>query len=152
MSATFQYLKAHTHIKTLTLHSALVDQTTPVDYIIDGHRPGEQMVPILSICTSQLSSYRKRPSQAQVDTLSRILGGREPRWWIDYELPSSYEQRVGQANVVGWGLAFVLCMFTVDFTALFCILTFIQKTRLRLVVYLPRLPGEYARTRSGTEV
>jgi len=52
--------------------------------------------------------------------------------------------------VVGWGLAFVLCMFTVDFTALFCILTSIQKTRLRLVVYLPRLPGEYARTRSGT--
>ena len=91
MSATFQYLKAHTHIKTLTFHSALVDQTTPVDYIIDGHRPGEQMVPILSICTSERSSYRKRPSQAQVDTLSRILGGREPRWWIDYELPSSYE-------------------------------------------------------------
>jgi len=53
--------------------------------------------------------------------------------------------------VVGWGLAFVLCMFTVDFTALFCILTFIQKTRLRLVVYLPQLLGEYARTRSGTE-
>ena len=90
MGVAIQFLKTHTGIHTLTYRSALVDSTAPTNRSIDGHRPGERMVPILSICTSERSSYKKRPSQAQVDALSRIMNGRQPRWWIDYELPSSY--------------------------------------------------------------
>ena len=49
------------------------------------------MVPILSICSNEQLSYRRRLSQAQVEKLSRILDGKQPRWWIDYELPGSFD-------------------------------------------------------------
>ena len=55
---------------------------------IPGHRLGEDMVPIVSIF-NDLVSLRRRPTQAQVDRLSEILG-KQPRWWADYEDPRMY--------------------------------------------------------------
>jgi hypothetical protein len=72
-------LKAHSGIRTLKYHSALINNTVPPDKNIEGLQPGEQMVPILSIFSSK--SYKKRPNQVQVDTLTQIMG-RQPMWWI----------------------------------------------------------------------
>jgi hypothetical protein len=82
-------MRALTGIKTLGMETALVDPTVPDDTVIHGYGTEERMVPIISICTTERESYQRRPSQAQVDQLSQILGKR-PRWWIDYEPPSSY--------------------------------------------------------------
>ena len=83
-------MKARTGIKTLGMETALVDPTVPGDTVI-GYSEEERsgMVPIISICTTERESYKRRPSQAQVDQLSQILG-KQPRWWIDYDPPSSY--------------------------------------------------------------
>ena len=89
MSVTVQLLEEHTGIHNLNYESALVDEATPKDRILDGHRPGEPMVPILALFSYRRSPNKKKPTQAQVDNLTRIMG-RQPRWWIDYELPSSY--------------------------------------------------------------
>ncbi|KAI9452393.1 hypothetical protein F5148DRAFT_1152219 [Russula earlei] len=35
-------------------------------------------------------SYRRCPSQEQLDQLVQIMG-RQPRWWVDYDDPRSYE-------------------------------------------------------------
>jgi hypothetical protein len=91
MSAAVHILKAQMRIRTLDIETALVDPTAPSNTIIPGQQRGEPMVPILSICTNEPESYRKRPSQVQVDQLSHILGGQQPRWWIDYEHPSLYQ-------------------------------------------------------------
>ena len=82
-------MKALTGIKTLDMETALVDPTVPDDTAIPGYEDGERMVPIISICTNEHESYQRRPSQAQVDQLSQILG-KQPRWWIDYDPPSTY--------------------------------------------------------------
>ncbi|KAF8805221.1 hypothetical protein BYT27DRAFT_7169384 [Phlegmacium glaucopus] len=89
-SKAVDVLIAQTRIRTLDMETALVNPTAPGDTIIPGSRPEEPMVPILAICSNDPESYQRRPSQAQVDQLSHILG-RQPRWWIDYELPSSYQ-------------------------------------------------------------
>ncbi|KIJ93317.1 hypothetical protein K443DRAFT_402849 [Laccaria amethystina LaAM-08-1] len=39
--------------------------------------------PIVAVCSTIGSSFHKRPSQAQVDHLKKILGGGEPKWWIN---------------------------------------------------------------------
>ncbi|KAF8805222.1 hypothetical protein BYT27DRAFT_7243362 [Phlegmacium glaucopus] len=90
MSQVVDILIAKTGIRTLETETALVNPTVPGDTIIRGNRPEEPMVPLLAICCNAPKSLRRRPSQAQVDQLSLILG-RQPRWWIDYELPSSYQ-------------------------------------------------------------
>jgi len=91
-SAAIKLLRRNSHIKSLTFELALVDNTVPAETIRQrGHRPGEPMVPLISIFSDQKSSYKKRPSQAEVDLLSHVMGGKQPRWWIDYEDPRSYE-------------------------------------------------------------
>src|SRR5262245_27074043 len=67
MSVALQILKARTRIKTIVFEAAVPDATAPTDTTITGHRLGEPMVPILSICSTEAGSYRKRPSQEQVD-------------------------------------------------------------------------------------
>jgi hypothetical protein len=37
---------------------------------------------IVAICSSSSSWFPKRPSQAQVDVLKQIMGGKEPKWWV----------------------------------------------------------------------
>lgn len=91
VSTAIKFLRAHSRIKSLVYESALAN-TAPVGTIlIPGHRPGEQMVPILSIFSNEESEFKRRPSQVEVDRLSQIMGGKQPRWWIDYEDPRSYE-------------------------------------------------------------
>jgi hypothetical protein len=92
VSSAIKLLRAHSRIKSLVYESALVDHTTPPDTVlIPGHRFGELRVPLLSIFSNEKSSYKKRPSQVEVDRLSQIMGGKQPRWWVDYEDPWSYE-------------------------------------------------------------
>ena len=82
-------MRALTGIKTLEMETALVDPTAPDDTAILRDEDEEQMVPIISICSNERESYQRRPSQAQVDQLSQILG-KQPRWWIDYDPPLYY--------------------------------------------------------------
>ena len=80
-------LRLRTGINRMALESGLVDSTLPAGTItITGGRE----VPLLSIFSNERSSYERRPSQAQIDELSQILG-KQPRWWIDYEDPRSYQ-------------------------------------------------------------
>ena len=91
-SAAIKFLRRSSHINTLEFESALVDSTVPPETILTpGHRRGEPMVPLIAICSNEKPSYKKRPSQAEVDALSQIIGGKQPRWWVDYEDPRSYE-------------------------------------------------------------
>ena len=99
-----QLLKAHTGIKGLALESALNDSAAPAGVTIPG-RPGEPRVPVLSIFSNEASSYRRRPSQEQFDRLVKIMG-REPRWWIDYEDPRSYEY---EFRVIGNDVSWTSC-------------------------------------------
>ncbi|KAF8058188.1 hypothetical protein FPV67DRAFT_1524136 [Lyophyllum atratum] len=46
-------------------------------------------VPLLSVCSSMRSSYKGRPSQAQMDVLRSIIQ-QEPDWYVDVNPPSSY--------------------------------------------------------------
>jgi hypothetical protein len=86
-----QLLGRHSGIKRLYLESALVDRAATSDTVtIPGSRPGEIRVPVLSIFSDERSSFKKRPSQEQVDRLSNIIG-RQPRWWVDYDDPRTYE-------------------------------------------------------------
>ena len=80
-------LRLRTGIKYMALESGLTDPTMPAGTII---LPGGREVPLLSIFSNEQSSYQRRPSQAQIDDLSQILG-KQPRWWIDYEDPRSYQ-------------------------------------------------------------
>lgn len=92
VSSAIKLLRKKSHIKSLEYESALVDHTVPTDTVRQpGHRPGELMVPLLALFSNRKSSYKKRPSQAEVELLSQIMGGKQPRWWIDYEDPRSYE-------------------------------------------------------------
>lgn len=92
VSTAIKLLRAQSGIRSLLYESALADKAVPEDTILlPGHRPGELMVPLLAIFSDEKSSYKKRPSQAQVDRLSEIMGGKQPRWWVDYEDPRSYE-------------------------------------------------------------
>ena len=90
-SGAIKILRARSGIKQLLFESALVDHTVPADTVtIPGYRgKGELIVPIISIFSDEGPSFRKRPSQEQVDRLSEIIGKR-PRWWADYEDPQTY--------------------------------------------------------------
>jgi len=91
-SAAIKFLRRSSHISTLQFESALVDNTVSTDTIFTpGNRRGEPMVPLIAIFSNEKPSYKKRPSQAEVDPLSQIMGGKKPRWWVDYEDPRSYE-------------------------------------------------------------
>ena len=37
---------------------------------------------VIAICSSSPQWFSNRPSQAQVDVLRRIMGGKEPKWWV----------------------------------------------------------------------
>src|ERR1700729_2449483 len=92
VSATIKLLRRGSHIKALQFEAALVDPTVPPGTVLKpGHRTGEFMVPLVAICSNEAPSYKKRPSQAEVDLLLEIMGGKQPRWWVDYEDPRSYE-------------------------------------------------------------
>ena len=83
-------LRKHSGIKRLAFESALKDHTVPSDAVtIPGYRPGEIRVPLISIFSDEGPSFKKRPSQEQVDRLSEIIG-KQPRWWVDYDDPRTY--------------------------------------------------------------
>ncbi|KAF8240112.1 hypothetical protein L208DRAFT_1385039, partial [Tricholoma matsutake] len=80
------------HWKAIADESALEDPSAPAGTVtIPGHRPGKIRVPLVSVFSNEGSSFPRRPSQARIDRLSEILGGNQPRWWVDYEDPRSYE-------------------------------------------------------------
>jgi len=89
-SAGLHLLRAHSGIKRLSLESAVKDPKAPIDTVTIPGRIGETRVPLVSIFSNEVSSFPRRPSQAKIDRLSEILGGKQPRWWVDYEDPESY--------------------------------------------------------------
>ena len=92
ISGALTVLSFQTGIKRLLLESAFKDQSAPSNAAtIPGYKPGEVRVPVLSIFSDEVSSFRRRPSQEQVDRLSEIMG-KQPRWWIDYQDPRTYRE------------------------------------------------------------
>ena len=89
-SGAMKLLRKHSGIKRLRFESALKEPN--IDAVtIPGHRglPGEIRVPLISIFSDEGPSFKKRPTQEQVDRLSEIIG-KQPRWWADYEDPETY--------------------------------------------------------------
>ena len=89
-TAAMKLLRMNTRIAGLRFESALKEPgvdavTTPGSKGL----PGDVRVPLISIFSDERPSYRKRPSQEQVDLLSEIIG-KQPRWWADYEDPETY--------------------------------------------------------------
>lgn len=98
-SAAIQLLMSHSGVKRLEFEAALVDHTVPPDAVtIPGNRPGEIRVPLISIFSNELPSFKKRPSQQQVDRLSQIIG-KQTRWWVDYEDPRSYDYQATRFDI-----------------------------------------------------
>ncbi|KAG2033161.1 hypothetical protein BDR03DRAFT_1014526 [Suillus americanus] len=66
------------HIHSLSTAYAILPprQIVPAECIVDG------AVLVLYIFNDQPDSYHRRPTQKQVDELTRFMG-REPQWWID---------------------------------------------------------------------
>ena len=83
IASAVEILRAQTGIAKLSPETALADPAYPNDPVIVSD--GDLETPILSMFTNQPASYKRRPSQQQIDHLSRILG-RKPRWWIDYSV------------------------------------------------------------------
>lgn len=90
MDGGLKLLRMHSGINLLEVETALKDDRTPSNAeLILGSRPGEMRHTIISIFCNEGPSFKKRPSQEQVDRLSEILG-KQPRWWVDSDDPASY--------------------------------------------------------------
>ncbi|KAG1812489.1 uncharacterized protein BJ212DRAFT_1369983 [Suillus subaureus] len=72
------------HVQSLSTAYATLPpgQIVPAEYIVDG------VVLVLYIFNDQPGSYDRRPTQKQVDELTRFVG-REPQWWVDV-LPARF--------------------------------------------------------------
>ena len=89
-SGAMKLLRFHSGIKRLAFELALRDHTAPSDAVtIPGHRLGEIRVPLISNFSDEGPSFKRRPSQEQIDRLSEIIG-KQLRWWLDYEDPRTY--------------------------------------------------------------
>jgi hypothetical protein len=94
LSAMFQLyhamglLKLHTKIRNLDLQNVL-PESTPIPPHPKGTLPtsplpeGNKLVVV--ICSFYPESFDRRPSQARVDVLKKIMDGKEPKWWLDDE-------------------------------------------------------------------
>jgi hypothetical protein len=65
------------HIQSLSTAHAILPpgQIVPAECIVDG------FVLVLYIFNDQPDSYHRRPTQKQLDELTRFMG-REPQWWV----------------------------------------------------------------------
>ena len=89
VSAALPLLKVHSGIKGLEYESGLRDPKAAIVIpTIPGHP--EPVVRLLAIFSNEVSSFPRRPSQEKVDRLSEILGGLQPKWWVDHDDPRSY--------------------------------------------------------------
>jgi hypothetical protein len=85
------FLTEHSGVDSLSLATAFKDPAAPLDTVtIEGHRPGEVRVFLVKNFSNEPASFNGRPSQENVDRLSQIMG-KQPRWWVDYEDPSWYD-------------------------------------------------------------
>lgn len=86
LSDALLLLQRHSGVNTLRIKSVL-----PENAPIPPARKGTQQTlplpqcgkPIISICSSGHRSFQKRPTHAQVDTLKQIMGGNDPKWWVE---------------------------------------------------------------------
>ena len=83
-------LKVHSGIKGLEYESGLRDPKAAIGIpTIPGHP--EPVVRLLAIFSNEVSSFPRPLSQEKVDRLSEILGGLQPKWWVDHDDPRSYD-------------------------------------------------------------
>ena len=86
LSEALQLLQRHSGVHTLRIKTVLPENSP----IPPARKDAQQSLPrlkcgkpIISLCSSDSRSFQKRPSQVQVDTLKQIMGGKEPKWWVD---------------------------------------------------------------------
>ena len=89
VSGALFLLRGASGIKKLEYELALPDPKAAIS-IPTGARYQGAVVRLLSIFSNEVSSFPKRPRQEKVDRLSEILGGKQPKWWVDAEDPRSY--------------------------------------------------------------
>jgi hypothetical protein len=72
------------HTQSLSTAYAILppEHTVPAEFIVNG------FVLVLYIFNDQPDSYHRRPTQTQVDELTRFME-REPQWWVDV-MPASF--------------------------------------------------------------
>ena len=90
VSSALFLLRDHSDIKNLEYELALPDPNPATGTPTMAGYQGP-MVRLLSIFSNEASSFPKRPRQEKVDRLSEILGGKQPKWWVDAHPPSYYD-------------------------------------------------------------
>jgi hypothetical protein len=74
--ATVLCLSRETKVDNLEFHTAALDATTNGVAIWEN----PDRIPIITVCSDRDESYENRPSQRQINHLTKILGTM-PRWW-----------------------------------------------------------------------
>ncbi|KAI0059564.1 hypothetical protein BV25DRAFT_1828804, partial [Artomyces pyxidatus] len=71
-----------TGISTITFEASLFDDTVKIPEDVEA-RPVDDLIPIIAVCDQY--TYKRRPSEKKMKRLIKILGGRQPRWWVDQQ-------------------------------------------------------------------
>ncbi|KAF8054993.1 hypothetical protein FPV67DRAFT_1750519 [Lyophyllum atratum] len=79
-------LRASSRLRNLTIEGVICNARDPS---LELERSPGRCVPIVCVCSSMRSSYERRPTQAQMDKLRRIIQ-QEPDWYVDVNPPSYY--------------------------------------------------------------
>jgi hypothetical protein len=76
--------------KTFRIHSLSTSLAIlPPGQVVPAACMDDDAVCVLYIFSDQPDSYHRRPTQEQVDELTRFMG-REPQWWVDVMPPKFY--------------------------------------------------------------
>lgn len=86
LNRAIELLERHSGARGLRIKTVI-----PIDTPLPPARKGTRQTlplpkcgnPIVSICSSEHSSFHMRPSQVKVEALKQIMGGNEPQWWFD---------------------------------------------------------------------
>jgi hypothetical protein len=66
----------------LLLQKGVPDERAKAENTFLSRVKPESVVPLLAMCSSRRSSFKRRPTQAQFDRLVKIVG-KEPQWWVE---------------------------------------------------------------------
>jgi len=81
MTLALDHLKRLTGIKSLKFQPALLGSNAPHDTKWIIATSGVKVVLVIAVCSSKRHSFERRPTQAAMDHLTQLLGGKQPMWW-----------------------------------------------------------------------
>jgi len=86
VQATLLCLTRETGIRTLGFHTAQPEHSS--SGVMTWDNPPR--VPIITICSNRADDFQQRPTQKQMDHITKLLDT-DPRWWKDSLYPNDFE-------------------------------------------------------------